>query len=98
MHSTGQEQVYTVRSPPARKMDGKWMAVRCLEQPANRNATVEAIGDEWNSESVAGIAIRAPTTGFRMVLFVDIGSAPARQTKSMGLGVFRSCGLPPDAP
>src|ERR1039458_7807048 len=31
-------------------------------------------------------------------IFVDIGSTPARQTKSMGLGVFRSCGLLPDAP
>ena len=30
------------------------------------------------------------------VLFVDIGSAPARQTKSMGLGVFRSRGSLPD--
>src|ERR1019366_3199809 len=34
----------------------------------------------------------------RRALFVNIGSTPARQTKSMGLGVFRSCGLLPDAP
>ena len=65
---------------------------RCGQRPPRSGRMVGHL------ESVPGTAIRAPQRVLGRALFVDIGSTPARQTKSMGLGVFRSCGLLPDAP